>query len=80
MVRKLDPTCHNYDPKWHNSESLHATAKIKDLVCFRLKKKKKKKRVDGGLNLTPGKEKGTDLGLPGKLGTVIVVVQSLSCV
>ena len=39
---------------------------------------KKKKRVDGGLNLTLGKEKGIDLGLPGKLGTVIVAVQLLS--
>ena len=34
--------------------------------------------MDGGLNLILGKEKGTDLGLPGKLGTVIVVVQLLS--
>ena len=76
LVRKLDPTCHNYDPKCHSSDSLHATAKIKDLVCFRLGKRKKS--VDGGLNLILGKEKGTDLGLPGKLGTVIVVVQLLS--
>ena len=58
------------------TQNLHATEKIKDPVCFRLEKKKK--RVYGGLNLTLGREKGTDSGLLGKLGTVIIVVQSLS--
>ena len=65
MAQLREPACHSKDQR---------------SSVFQVKKKKKKKRVDGGLNLTPGKEKGTDLGLPGKLGTVIVVVQSLSCV